>query len=61
MVRFVQVFGEKARLTYGYFRQQEFSIFSLVVMEFYYSEQLSVAGVGLCLPYLYSAGILFKI
>ena len=61
MFRFVQVFGEKARLTYGYFRQGEYSIFSLIFIEFYYSEQLSVAGIGFCLPQVYSAGVLFNI
>ena len=61
MVRLVQVFGEKARLTYGYFRQDEYSIFSLIFIEFYYSHQLSVIGIGFCLPQIYSVGILYEI
>ena len=61
MVRLVQVFGEKALLTYGYFKQDGYNIFSLVFMEFYYSKQLSVIGIGFCLPQVYSVGILYEI
>tara|TARA_R110000823_G_C15934494_1_gene499808 strand:+ start:153 stop:338 length:186 start_codon:yes stop_codon:yes gene_type:complete len=61
MIRFVQVFGERATMSWGYFTQDDFNIFSLMFLEFYYSGNSRMFGLGFCLPYIYSAGLFFRI